>query len=42
MDFITLAVDQLVNLAAKLQYIYRLPCPVVVRTPTGELDADAI
>ena len=35
MDFITLAVDQLANLAAKLSYIYRLPCPVVVRAPTG-------
>lgn len=35
MDFITLAVDQLTNLAAKLYYIYQLPCPLVVRTPTG-------
>lgn len=35
MDFITLAVDQLTNLAAKLSYIYNLPCPVVVRAPTG-------
>ena len=35
MDFITLAVDQLTNLAAKMHYIYELPCPLVVRTPTG-------
>ena len=35
MDFITLAVDQLTNLAAKLHYIYKLPCPIVVRTPAG-------
>ena len=35
MDFITLAVDQLVNLAAKLHYIYGVSCPLVVRAPTG-------
>jgi pyruvate dehydrogenase E1 component beta subunit len=35
MDFITLAVDQLVNMAAKLHYVYGLPCPIVVRTPNG-------
>ncbi len=35
MDFITLAVDQLANLAAKLHYIYQIPCPLVVRAPTG-------
>lgn len=35
MDFITLAVDQLVNLAAKLHAVYGLPCPLVVRTPPG-------
>ncbi len=35
MDFITLAVDQLVNLAAKMHYIYSIPCPMVVRAPTG-------
>lgn len=35
MDFITLAVDQLVNLAAKLHYVYGLACPLVVRTPSG-------
>ena len=27
MDFITLAVDQLVNMAAKLHYVYGLACP---------------
>lgn len=35
MDFITLAVDQLVNMAAKLHPIYGLTCPLVVRTPPG-------
>ncbi len=35
MDFITLAVDQLVNMAAKLHYIYGVACPLVVRTPNG-------
>lgn len=35
MDFITLAVDQLVNMAAKLHYIYGLPCPLIVRAPNG-------
>ncbi|MEI8242165.1 MAG: pyruvate dehydrogenase complex E1 component subunit beta [bacterium] len=35
MDFITLAVDQLVNMAAKLHYIYGVSCPVIVRTPSG-------
>jgi len=35
MDFITLAVDQIANLAAKMHYIYEIPCPLVVRTPTG-------
>ncbi len=35
MDFITLAVDQLVNQAAKLHYLHGLSCPLVVRTPTG-------
>lgn len=35
MDFITLAVDQLVNMAAKLHYVYNLPCPLVVRAPSG-------
>lgn len=35
MDFITLAVDQLVNMAAKLYPIYGQRCPLVVRTPPG-------
>jgi len=35
MDFITLAVDQLVNMAAKLYPIYGVRCPLVVRTPPG-------
>ncbi len=35
MDFITLAVDQLVNMAAKLHYVYGLACPLVIRTPMG-------
>lgn len=35
MDFITLCVDQLVNMAAKLKYIYGLDCPLVVRTAMG-------
>lgn len=35
MDFITLAVDQLVNMAAKLHYIYGASCPLVVRAPNG-------
>ncbi len=35
MDFITLAVDALVNMAAKLSWIYEMPCPLVVRTAMG-------
>jgi pyruvate dehydrogenase E1 component beta subunit len=35
MDFITLAVDQLVNMASKLHPIYGVACPLVVRTPPG-------
>jgi acetoin:2,6-dichlorophenolindophenol oxidoreductase subunit beta len=35
MDFITLAVDQIVNMAAKLHYIYGQSCPLVIRTPMG-------
>lgn len=34
-DFVTLAVDQLVNMAAKLHYIFDVACPLVVRLPTG-------
>lgn len=37
MDFITLALDQLINQAAKLRYIFgdQFACPLVVRTPIG-------
>jgi len=35
MDFITLAVDQLVNMAAKLKPIYGIDCPLVIRAPHG-------
>ena len=35
MDFITLAVDQLVIMAAKIHPIYGLSCPLVVRAPPG-------
>jgi len=35
MDFITLAVDQLANMAAKLKPIYGLDCPLVIRAPNG-------
>ena len=35
MDFITLCVDQLVNMAAKIHYIYGQTCPLVLRTATG-------
>ena len=35
MDFITLCVDQLVNMAAKLHYIYGQSCPLVLRTAMG-------
>lgn len=35
MDFMTLAVDQLVNFAAKLHAIYGLNCPLVARAATG-------
>ncbi len=37
MDFITLAVDQLVNQAAKLHYVFgpQAACPLVIRTPAG-------
>jgi pyruvate dehydrogenase E1 component beta subunit len=35
MDFITLAADQLINMAAKLRPIYGLGCPLVLRTPSG-------
>jgi pyruvate/2-oxoglutarate/acetoin dehydrogenase E1 component len=37
MDFITLAVDQLVNQAAKLHYVYgkQAKCPIVIRAVSG-------
>ena len=35
MDFIALAADQLINMAAKLHYIYGIPCPLIIRTPNG-------
>ena len=35
MDFIALAADQLINMAAKLRYVYGVSCPLVVRTPVG-------
>ena len=37
MDFITLAMDQLVNQAAKLHYVFgdQARCPLVVRTAAG-------
>ncbi len=35
MDFIILAADQLINMAAKLHPVYGQPCPLVLRTPPG-------
>lgn len=34
-DFITCGFNQLVNVIAKMYYRWKLPCPVVVRLPTG-------
>ena len=34
-DFVTCGFNQIVNVIAKLFYRWRLPCPVVVRLPTG-------
>jgi len=34
-DFISCGFNQLVNVAAKLYYRWRLPCPLVVRLPAG-------
>ena len=34
-DFITCGFNQLVNVIAKLYYRWQIPCPVVVRLPTG-------
>lgn len=34
-DFISCGFNQLVNIAAKLYYRWEVPCPIVVRLPTG-------
>ncbi len=34
-DFVTCGFNQLVNVAAKLFYRWRVPCPIVVRLPSG-------
>ncbi|HEV8582102.1 MAG TPA: dehydrogenase E1 component subunit alpha/beta [Thermoanaerobaculia bacterium] len=34
-DFISCGFNQLVNIAAKLYYRWQVPCPIVVRLPTG-------
>jgi 2-oxoisovalerate dehydrogenase E1 component len=34
-DFITCGFNQLVNVAAKLYYRWQVPCPIVIRLPTG-------
>jgi 2-oxoisovalerate dehydrogenase E1 component len=34
-DFITCGFNQLVNVIAKLYYRWQIPCPIVVRLPTG-------
>jgi 2-oxoisovalerate dehydrogenase E1 component len=34
-DFVTCGFNQLVNVAAKLYYRWRVPCPIVVRLPSG-------
>ena len=34
-DFISCGFNQLVNVAAKLYYRWQVPCPIVVRLPTG-------
>jgi 2-oxoisovalerate dehydrogenase E1 component len=34
-DFITCGFNQLVNVAAKIYYRWQVPCPVVVRLPSG-------
>jgi 2-oxoisovalerate dehydrogenase E1 component len=34
-DFITCGFNQLVNVAAKLFYRWQVPCPIVIRLPTG-------
>ncbi|MEK7774027.1 MAG: alpha-ketoacid dehydrogenase subunit beta [Deltaproteobacteria bacterium] len=37
MDFITLAMDQIINHAANIHYMYggQVSCPIVIRTPAG-------
>ncbi len=34
-DFVSCGFNQLVNVAAKLYYRWRVPCPIVVRLPSG-------
>jgi 2-oxoisovalerate dehydrogenase E1 component len=34
-DFVTCGFNQIVNVAAKLYYRWQVPCPIVVRLPTG-------
>ncbi len=34
-DFVTCGFNQLTNVAAKLYYRWQVPCPIVVRLPTG-------
>lgn len=34
-DFVTCGFNQLVNVAAKLYYRWEIPCPIVVRLPSG-------
>jgi len=34
-DFVTCGFNQIVNVAAKLFYRWRVPCPIVVRLPSG-------
>jgi 2-oxoisovalerate dehydrogenase E1 component len=34
-DFISCGFNQLVNVAAKLYYRWQVPCPIVIRLPTG-------
>jgi 2-oxoisovalerate dehydrogenase E1 component len=34
-DFVTCGFNQLVNVAAKLYYRWQVPCPIVVRLPSG-------
>jgi len=36
MDFITISMEQIVNVAAKMAYLYDTSVPLVIRTPEGE------